>query len=215
MTLQAVGDFEKIWDNNELPETETSSNFGELETVRVDGCNKLRTVFPLISTEKRWQNLKKVDIRFCDFLVSVFEVDGNGQEYSDKKVKCTTAIMLFELQKLNLAVLPKLKCVVFDEKVSKTKTVVGFPNLTELTVWECECLTDLIPLTTVTTLLKLETLRILGPVGMREVVSQGDGEADQMDKIIIPRLRSLRLSSLESLECFFCALSSKFGGITD
>ncbi|OWM62832.1 hypothetical protein CDL15_Pgr020126 [Punica granatum] len=210
MTLQAVGDFEKIWDNNELPETETSSNFGELETVRVDGCNKLRTVFPLISTEKRWQNLKKVDIRFCDFLVSVFEVDGNGQEYSDKKVKCTTAIMLFELQKLNLAVLPKLKCVVFDEKVSKTKTVVGFPNLTELTVWECECLTDLIPLTTVTTLLKLETLRILGPVGMREVVSQGDGEADQMDKIIIPRLRSLRLSSLESLECFFCGSSPLF-----
>ncbi|XP_031377503.1 uncharacterized protein LOC116192936 [Punica granatum] len=118
--------------------------------------------------------------------------------------------MLPELQKLDLSWLPKLKCVVFDEKVSKTKTVVGFPNLTKLTVEECERLTDLIPLTTATTLLKLETLRIERCKGMREVVSQGDGKADQMDEIIIPRLQSLELSSLESLECFFYGSSPPF-----
>ncbi|PKI38662.1 hypothetical protein CRG98_040948 [Punica granatum] len=210
MSLHEVGDFEKIWDNNELSETETSSNFSKLGTVRVEGCNKLLTVFPLTSTEKRWQNLKEVYIFLCNFLESVFEVDGNGREYSDKKAKRTTAIMLLELQKLNLAKLPKPKCVVYDEKVSKTKTVVGFPNLTELTVEECECLTDLVSLTTATTLLKLETLQIERCEDMREVVSRGDGEADQMDEIIIPRLWSLWLSSLESLECFFYGSSPLF-----
>ncbi|XP_031377504.1 uncharacterized protein LOC116192937 [Punica granatum] len=79
MTLHGVGDFEKIWDNNELPETETSSNFSKLETVSVGGCKKLRTVFPLTSTEKRWQNLKEVDIGPFEFLESVFEVDVNGR----------------------------------------------------------------------------------------------------------------------------------------
>ncbi|PKI38691.1 hypothetical protein CRG98_040928 [Punica granatum] len=210
MTLCLVGDFEKIWDNNELPETETSSNFSKLETISVGGCKKLRTVFPLTSTEKRWQNLKEVDIGPCEFLESVFEVDVNGREHSDKKEKRTAAIMLPELQKLDLFWLPKLKCVVFDEKVSKTKTVVGFPNLTGITVVGCDCLTDLIPLTTATTLLKLETLKIKGCKGMREVVSRRDGKADQMDEIIIPRLRSLELSSLESLEYFFYGSSPPF-----
>ncbi|XP_031391428.1 uncharacterized protein LOC116203696 [Punica granatum] len=211
MTLYEVGEFEKIWDNNKLPESKTSSNFSKLETIWVYKCKKLRTVFPLTSTEKRWQNLKEVRISDCEFLESVFEVDGNGREYSDNKVKRTTAIMLFELQKLYLSELPILKgVVVFDKMVSKTKTVVGFPNLTELTVRTCKLLTDLIPLTTMTTLLKLETLQITSCKGMRKVVTRGDDKADQMDEIIIPRLQSLQLSSLESLKYFFYGSSPPF-----
>ncbi|XP_044477802.1 probable disease resistance protein At4g27220 isoform X3 [Mangifera indica] len=113
--------FEKIW-NNKLPTT--SSCYQNLKKLIVDGCQKLKFVFPS-SIIKSFEQLQHLEISYCKELKEIV---------AKEETKGATTFIFLRVAVLKLKELPKLTTFYHGEHNS------NWPMLKELKVQDCSIL---------------------------------------------------------------------------
>ncbi|KAG5555581.1 hypothetical protein RHGRI_006282 [Rhododendron griersonianum] len=141
--------------------------FQNLTCLYLDCCPKLSTVF---SSSQLPENLRVLHVRFCDKLVSVFDIEEKSPEPE-----------LRNLEKLYLWELPEFK-----------RIECGLPSLQTLTVWECPKLQKLED--TIRFAESLQTLCISNVVDLKSI----NIGSEQLDTLILescPKLKSVLSSN--------------------
>ncbi|XLT82272.1 hypothetical protein HN873_004025 [Arachis hypogaea] len=117
LTLKWLPNVTHVWN----PEKQGILSFKSLQIVTVNGCEDLRTLFP-IALAKDLKKLEELDVRFCDELPSIVEAEEGGTVDEDLVFPCLTTLALCYLpnltgfcsQKFTLEC-PELNClVVYD-----------------------------------------------------------------------------------------------------
>ncbi|KAF7148197.1 hypothetical protein RHSIM_Rhsim03G0013500 [Rhododendron simsii] len=155
--------------------------FQKLTCLYLDCCPKLSTLF---SSSQLPENLRVLHVRFCDKLVSIFDIKEKSPEPE-----------LRNLEKLYLWELPEFK-----------KIECGLPSLQTLTVWECPKLQKLED--TIRFAESLQTLCISNVVDLKSI----NIGSEQLDNLILescPKLKSVlssnqRLQSLTNFKIRSC-----------
>ncbi|XP_044477789.1 uncharacterized protein LOC123205055 [Mangifera indica] len=111
--------FEKIWDNK-LPTT--SRCYQDLKKLIVDGCQKLKFVFPS-SIIKSFEQLQHLEISYCKELKEIV---------AKEEIEGTTTFIFPRVAFLKLKKLPKLTAFYHGRHISK------WPMLKELKVVNCD-----------------------------------------------------------------------------
>ncbi|XP_052298847.1 probable disease resistance protein At4g27220 isoform X1 [Citrus sinensis] len=106
----------------------TAESFCKLKTIRVEGCDKLKNVFPLV-IGRGLQQLQSIKVSSCQNMEVIFAAE-RGDESSNNNG--TEVIELTQLRKLELRSLPQLTSFCTgDLHIEKV-----FPNLAKLSVDE-------------------------------------------------------------------------------
>ncbi|KAK9275448.1 hypothetical protein L1049_022714 [Liquidambar formosana] len=167
----------------------------ELRKMHVRKCSKLSIVVPSDSLQG-FGNLEELTVQDCDSLVQVFEVEGLKVEERDIE-------LLSKLKHLVLEDLHELKHILTREP----KGILFFQNLRVLRVQNCKSLRNLFSTSTAKSVEQLQELVIINCEMMEEIVIKGENDEEyKTDKITIPQLKSLRLSHLPNLTCFYQGL---------
>ncbi|PKI55363.1 hypothetical protein CRG98_024214 [Punica granatum] len=198
LRLISMDGLQTIWRNKDL--ICEPSSFCQLKKTRVRDCKNLTTIFPSAVVERIQNNLKLALITSCPSVELIFETSAAAAAGVEKKKCKPAAVMLHELEELQLDDLPKLQHVL----ESDSQAIVGFPSLKKIYVEGCHSLTYLLPFATARNLLKLESLNLAKSNNMLEVVADGDrgGGHDAWEPISFPCLKLLRLWGLKSLISF-------------
>ncbi|KAF7147231.1 hypothetical protein RHSIM_Rhsim03G0013200 [Rhododendron simsii] len=141
--------------------------FQNLTCLYLDCCPKLSTLF---SSSQLPENLRVLHVRFCDKLVSIFDIEEKSPEPE-----------LRNLEKLYLWELPEFK-----------RIECGLPSLQTLTVWECPKLQKLED--TIRFAESLQTLCISNVVDLKSI----NIGSEQLDTLILescPKLKSILSSN--------------------
>ncbi|KAG5555588.1 hypothetical protein RHGRI_006288 [Rhododendron griersonianum] len=141
--------------------------FQNLTCLYLDCCPKLSTLF---SSSQLPENLRVLHVRFCDKLVSIFDIEEKSPEPELRK-----------LEKLYLWELPEFK-----------RIECGLPSLQTLTVWECPKLQKLED--TIRFAESLQTLCISNVVDLKSI----NIGSEQLDTLILescPKLKSVLSSN--------------------
>ncbi|KAI8562127.1 hypothetical protein RHMOL_Rhmol03G0010500 [Rhododendron molle] len=141
--------------------------FQNLTCLYLDCCPKLSTLF---SSSQLPENLRVLHVRFCDKLVSIFDVEEKLPEPE-----------LRNLEKLYLWELPEFK-----------RIECGLPSLQTLTVWECPKLQKLED--TIRFAESLQTLCISNVVDLKSI-NIGSEELDTLILKSCPKLESVLSSN--------------------
>ncbi|KAF8038991.1 hypothetical protein BT93_B1516 [Corymbia citriodora subsp. variegata] len=186
LTLLSLCGLRRIW-HNELPE----ESFCKLASISVRDCENLSHIFPS-TLKERFQRLKMIEVVECTSLEALME---HVSVNSKKRPKCLTFLNLKEVK---LGHLPRLNAVV----TSSTKTMFGFPSLTDVSLRCCDRLRYLFTMDTARTLDKLEILDVSRCVNMQQIVAVEEGEEQELKAVKFSHLRILKLCSLKSLISF-------------
>nr|POE86112.1 disease resistance protein rps2 [Quercus suber] len=174
-----------LWHNQLDPDS-----FCKLKQLRVDDCENLINIFqPNIL--RRLQNLEDLQIRNCNLVEEVFEVQGkNGDEICDMVVST-------QFKVLKLINLPNLKHV----WSSDPQAILTFQNLHEVEVSNCKSMKSLFPASVAKSLKQLKELKI-HDCGLEEIVAMEEG-LETVTKFVFPKLVSLSLELMPDLKCFY------------
>ncbi|KAK9993147.1 hypothetical protein SO802_022850 [Lithocarpus litseifolius] len=174
-----------LWNNQLDPDS-----FCKLKQLRVDDCENLINIFqPNIL--RRLQNLENLQIRNCNLVEEVFEVQGkNGDEICDMVVST-------QLKVLKLINLPNLKHV----WSLGPQAILTVQNLQEVEVSNCKNMKSLFPASVAKSLKQLEKLKIHN-CGLEEIVAMEEG-LETVTKFVFPQLVSLSLELMPDLKCFY------------
>ncbi|XP_058207614.1 putative disease resistance protein At4g19050 isoform X2 [Rhododendron vialii] len=172
-----------------LQTTHGGRAFQNLTCLYLDCCPKLSTLF---SSSQLPENLRVLHVRFCDKLVSIFDIEEKSPEPE-----------LRNLEKLYLWELPEFK-----------RIECGLPSLQTLTVWECPKLQKLED--TIRFAESLQTLCISNVVDLKSI-NTGSEHLDTLILESCPKLKSVlssnqRPQSLKTLKIRSCnELKTVFG----
>ncbi|KAF2294855.1 hypothetical protein GH714_024515 [Hevea brasiliensis] len=183
-------------------------SFSNLRKLKVGNCNALRSLFSF-SMFKGLEKLEKVDVSSCEIMEEIVVEEGEDDE----------KINLPQLRYLRLENLPQF--VSFCSRVKEATTSggnkeiecedetetpmplfsrkVSFPNLTILIVDGCDNLKNLLSLSSVVHLKRLE---ICNCKMMEEVMVKEGLEEEIMSKMLLHQLESLELMDLPKLTRF-------------
>ncbi|KAF2307088.1 hypothetical protein GH714_024761 [Hevea brasiliensis] len=181
---------------------------GNLRKLKVGNCNALRSLFSF-SMFKGLEKLEKVDVSSCKIMEEIVVEEGEDDE----------KINLPKLRYLRLENLPQF--ISFCSRVKEATTSggnkeiecedetetpmplfsrkVSFPNLTILIVDGCDNLKNLLSLSSVVHLKRLE---ICNCKMMEEVMVKEGLEEEIMSKVLLHQLESLKLENLPKLTRF-------------
>ena len=151
-----------------------NNSFSKLKEMKVENCNELQNIL----TSKNWlPSLESLTIDSCDELKVVFdlEVINVPEDVTDSQPSQLGLDDLQNIEHMCNKVLGKKLCL---------------QNLEFLKVHNCGSLKMLFSLYT-------------EPEGIKEIIRQGEGAEEIIDKIEFPELRSLSLESLPSLASFY------------
>ncbi|XP_034680166.1 uncharacterized protein LOC117910214 isoform X2 [Vitis riparia] len=151
-----------------------ANSFSKLKEMKVENCNELQNIL----TSKNWlPSLESLAIDSCDELKVVFdlEVINVPEDVTDSQPSQLGLDDLQNIEHMCNKVLGKKLCL---------------QNLKFLKVHNCGSLKMLFSLYT-------------EPEGIKEIIRQGEGAEEIIDKIEFPELRSLSLESLPSLASFY------------
>ncbi|KAF3962351.1 hypothetical protein CMV_013119 [Castanea mollissima] len=183
--IDAIYKLKMLWHNQLNPDS-----FCKLKQLCVGDCENLINIFqPNIL--RRLQNLEDLQIRNCNLVEEVFEVQGkNGDEICDMVVST-------QFKVLKLINLPNLKHV----WSSGSQEILTFQNLREVEVSNCKSMKSLFPASVAKSLEQLKKLKIYD-CGLEEIVAMEEG-LETVTKFVFPQLYSLSLFSLPELKCFY------------
>jgi len=137
------------------------------------------------------KNLEELEVESCGAVEVIFDVNDTAT-----KKKGTVA----RLKKLTLTMLPNLSRV----WKKNPQGIVSFPNLQEVSVFDCGQLASLFPLSLAINLFKLQTLEIQWCDNLVEIVEKDDAiEPGKAEMFKFPCLFSLLLYNLPLLACFY------------
>nr|XP_023920782.1 probable disease resistance protein At4g27220 [Quercus suber] len=140
---------------------------------------------------RRLQNLEDLQIRNCNLVEEVFEVEGkNVDEICDMVVPTRFKV-------LKLINVPNLKHV----WSSGPQAILTFQNLHEIEVSNCKSMKSLFPASVAKSLEQLERLKIHN-YGLEEIVAMEEG-SETVNKFVFPRLVSLSLELMPDLKYFY------------
>ncbi|XP_061989776.1 uncharacterized protein LOC133708323 [Rosa rugosa] len=168
--------------------------FRELRYMVVRRCNNLLGVFSS-SVVQNLQNLEQLEVRSCDSLETVFELEGLEMKEKDG----VTATLLSCLERLELGNLPKLAYL-----WKPPQNILAFQNLTMLYVLRCNRLEYVFPLFIVEGLVKLVAMYIRDCPQIVDIFAKTEehGDEEKTNEIVIPQVRTLHLADLRRLKRF-------------
>ncbi|KAK4573422.1 hypothetical protein RGQ29_031402 [Quercus rubra] len=183
--IDAIYKLKMLW-HNQLD----LDSFCKLKQLHVDDCENLINIFqPNIL--RRLQNLEDLQIRNCNLVEELFEVQGkNGDEICDMVVST-------QFRVLKLINLPNLKHV----WSSGSQAILTFQNLHEIEVSNCKSMKSLFPASVAKSLKQLKKLKI-HDCGLEEIVAMEEG-LETVTKFVLPQLVSLSLELMPDLKCFY------------
>lgn len=173
-----------IWHDKSAP-----GSFTKVQSMKVQFCESLMNIFQ-VNMLSRFQSLESLVVEDCGSLQEIFELE--GQEVTETRVVTVT-----QLKKLFMHRLPKLKRVWNKDP----RGTFSFPNLQQISVWECESLKSLFPTSVARCLKQLDDLRIV-ECGIEEIIEQEDG-AKEDARFVFPKLTLLILRQLSKLKWFY------------
>ena len=154
LTIMHMENLKIIW-HDQLAE----DSFFKLQSLFVQYCENLVNIFES-NMLTRFQSLERLDVCDCGSLQEVFEIQGHD-------VGDTHAVTASPLKNLYLYHLPKMKQIWNKDPHG----IFSFPNLQEVSAWECESLQSLFPASVARCLMQLEDLRMVD-CGVEEIVSR-------------------------------------------
>jgi hypothetical protein len=142
--------------------------------------------------------LKRIDVRFCENLVNVFQSDTLTRFQSLETLfvrNCGSLEEVFELQGLNVT-------KTFDVWSKGPKQIFSFQNLQRVRVWRCTSLKSLFPASVATCLTQLEQL-FIGLCDELEEIVAGVEVTQPIVKFVFPKVTALYLVELPRLKWFY------------
>ncbi|KAI4354257.1 hypothetical protein L6164_003138 [Bauhinia variegata] len=159
-----------------------------LETlnIRCDGISKLLPFNVL-------ENLEELEVRYCDSLEVIFDLEGTRKEETHDVVKSS------HLRKLTLYGLPKLKHVWNKDP----KKILRFQFLSTIEASDCDSLKYLFPASVAKALAKLHFLSITNCRALETIVGREEEGADVPINFVFARVTKLNLQWLPKLMSFY------------
>ncbi|KAK4596163.1 hypothetical protein RGQ29_014280 [Quercus rubra] len=185
LIIEHMENLKIIW-HDQLAE----NSFFKLQSLNVEYCENLVNIFES-NMLTRFQSLERLDVNNCGSLQEVFEIQGHN-------VGDTHAMTVIPLKILMLNRLPKMKQVWNKDPHG----IFSFPNLQEVSAWECESLQSLFPASVARCLMQLEDLRIVNCCGVEEIVSREE-IAEAAARFVFPKVTRLILGKLPKLKWFY------------
>ena len=183
LTICHMENLKIIW-HNQL----AKDSFFKLHSLFVEYCENLVNIFES-NMLTRFQSLETLEVYYCGSLQEVFEIQGHD-------VRDTHAVTIIPLKELYLRHLPKMKQIWNKDPHG----IFSFPNLQEVSAWECESLQSLFPASVARCLMQLEDLQIVD-CGVEEIVSREE-IAEAAARFVFPKVTLLMLSQLPKLKWF-------------
>ncbi|KAJ6704272.1 RESISTANCE PROTEIN RGA2 putative-RELATED [Salix viminalis] len=147
--------------------------FPNLRKVEINGCNKLRSLFP-VAMAAGLPKLEALKVRDSSQLLGVFWQDDHASPVTWEQT------------------IAKEK----DDEREIIPESLGFPKLKTLSISGCYKLEDVFPVSVSPSLLNLEEITIVCCANLKQIFYSGEGDALTRDGIInFPQLRKLCLSS--------------------
>ncbi|KAJ0043704.1 hypothetical protein Pint_19432 [Pistacia integerrima] len=186
MVLFHLDNLQLIWH----PQRLHVESFCKLKEVRVEFCEKLKTIVPS-NSHGLLTNLKSLKVHDCGSLRHIF----------------TTSIILGLDQLQEIEKLKEVR-VEFCEKLktivpSNSHGLLTFHNLEKLTIENCWSMKSLFPVTVATGLMQLNHLCLVS-CGLEKIVSEE--EVNGAPRFLFPQLTFIKLDNLPELKCFYPGL---------
>nr|XP_043633040.1 disease resistance protein At4g27190-like [Erigeron canadensis] len=184
----------------QTPSQSLDNKFHNLIERNLDGDREKCRVIFTYDELLQLQNLEKLNAKSCESVVEVFDIGTGG----------VTVVKLPKLRDVNLWALRRLKYI----WNSNGPTILEFPNLTKLYIYNCEKLEHAFTCSMVGSLMQLKELHISLCPSMEVIVKEDQGEEEKEEEggsdgkvnnnevIRLPCLKKLILISLGSLEGF-------------
>ncbi|KAG6625063.1 hypothetical protein CIPAW_16G069800 [Carya illinoinensis] len=165
----------------------------QLQAIKIWGCNLMENIIQReyeAGEERKAENLQKLLAYRCDSLEVIFELEGLNAEESN---------IFNNLTKLSLISLPKLLYI----WKKGPREVKGFNYLRLLEVWSCDSLKCLFTPSIAKLLVKLEKIEVYDCNEIEEILAKEAGDEENRDVITFPLVKTLWLTNLQKLECFY------------
>ncbi|TYK07712.1 disease resistance protein [Cucumis melo var. makuwa] len=172
-----------------------SGSFTKLKKVDIRHCKKLETIFPNYMLN-RMTNLERLNVTDCSSLVEIFQV----KKIPVINANQVTAVGANHLKELKLLRLPKLKHI----WSSDPHKFLSYPSLQLVHTIHCQSLLNLFPVSIAKDLVRLEVLKIQF-CGVEEIVAKrgDDGDGDDDASFVLSGLTSLTLWNLFEFKRFY------------
>ncbi|KAF3434272.1 hypothetical protein FNV43_RR25375 [Rhamnella rubrinervis] len=194
LKINGMYELEMIW-QYEL--SNTADSFCKLVEVTVESCDNLMKVFPS-SVQTRLYNLTRLEIRDCEMVEEVFEI----QMYSNVTEETYGISPAAQLKYLELCGLSRLKHVWSKDP----QGTITFPHLEQVKAWDCPSLESVFPPSVAKGLFQLKTLDIYD-CGIQEIVGKEEGSVTVvLPDFEFPQLEEMELKYLPNLVCFYPGL---------
>ncbi|KAG6672587.1 hypothetical protein I3842_16G065600 [Carya illinoinensis] len=167
----------------------TLAKQGQQNVSETENHTKMLSLIPHDLIESL-ENLQKLLAYRCDSLEVIFELEGLNAEESN---------IFNNLTKLSLISLPKLLYI----WKKGPREVKGFNYLRLLEVWSCDSLKCLFTPSIAKLLVKLEKIEVYDCNEIEEILAKEAGDEENRDVITFPLVKTLWLTNLQKLECFY------------
>ncbi|KAK1580802.1 hypothetical protein Q3G72_000256 [Acer saccharum] len=167
-----------------------------LETLKISGCHSMsRCLFPSWMLSQSLRKLKKVNVKWCDELEDVFQLE--GLSYAKEN-----PFLLSSLESLHLEDLENLRYI-----WKGPTQQVSLQSLTVVNVYSCSKLRYLFTLSLTRSLWQLEELKVWNCDSLEHIVEIKEAEENVGggggNDVMFPKLRILKLDVLENFISFF------------
>ncbi|KAI3797183.1 hypothetical protein L1987_32437 [Smallanthus sonchifolius] len=208
LKLWSLSSLKYIWKSNHHQRT-IVLKLPNLRTLAIDSCFNLNHVF-ISSMVGSLLQLQDLRISRCNQLEIIVKKEEEEESASELSLKGTKSGLqnVIEIPNLTLLELEFLKNLKYIWKSSHHGTILLFPNLITLSVVGCDTLKHVFTISMVSSLQKLQKLRISWCENMEVIVKEHEdeeeSECDAKVKEIatLPCLKSLELTELQRLKAF-------------
>lgn len=164
-------------------------SFGKLDALIIEGCNKLKNVFPSYMIG-RFHSLCNLKVTNCLSMKEIFDLqDCQKQDFED----------MTRLQSVHAEALPKLEHVWNKDP----EGILNLKNLKKIWIQECLNLEHIFPVSTAKDLQELEYLEVWNCGKLKKIVSKGETNNTSSISFKFPKLTTVRFLKLPSLEGFY------------
>ncbi|KAJ1392580.1 P-loop containing nucleoside triphosphate hydrolase [Sesbania bispinosa] len=189
--LSSMKRLSKIWNYELLP-----NSFGKLDTLIIEGCDKLINVFPRYM-EGIFQNLCNLRVTDCRSMEAIFVLDHKKKDAKD----------VTNFQDVYLETLPKLKHI-WKQNKDQGGVLINLTNLQKIWVHDCDSLKNIFPVSVARGLHNLEYLVVSDCFGLKEIVAKGKGTNNDTSSsldpsFVFPKLTTIKFLALPNLESYF------------
>ncbi|KAH7510760.1 hypothetical protein FEM48_ZijujUnG0091800 [Ziziphus jujuba var. spinosa] len=168
--------------------------FCTLEELGIFSCDNVMKIFGS-GKQRALGSLRKLDIRSCDILEEVFEIQTSSFEEITHDTVSAPLICLI------LSDLPKLRYVWKNDP----QGAITFTHLEDVVVMECPSLKSIFPLSIAKDLSKLRKL-FLSFCGIEQIVEAVGTTVSVPPEFVFPQLEEMKLYHLENLACIYPGL---------